>query len=109
MKGAFDLVNLIPHPLNIAGVEYPPSGQVARVTLLHQQMVGEVNGAIVMQNYFGEVENLPDPKENTVYIVSGLVLAHLNGERDDVLAPDTGATAIRDEKGRIIGVTQLIK
>ena len=104
-------VNLTPHPLIIFGpggerVEIPPSGQVARVAE-RREWIGEVNGIPVYRPVYGPVEGLPDPKEDTVYLVSSLVLSRVRG-RDDVLAPDTGAGAVRDEKGQIIGVKALL-
>lgn len=56
----------------------------------------------------GEVTGLPEPKENTVYIVSAMV-AQAVPDRNDVYAPDTGSTAIRDDNGDILYVTRLIQ
>ncbi|RME25645.1 MAG: hypothetical protein D6800_07370, partial [Candidatus Zixiibacteriota bacterium] len=55
----------------------------------------------------GDVEGLPDPQDGTVYLVSSMVLSAVRGRRD-VVAPDTGPTAIRDETGRITAVTRLV-
>ncbi len=69
---------------------------------------------------YGEIEGLPPAArpdyneacagiaEVPVYVVSGLVLAQCRG-RADVFAPDTGAGAVRDALGRIIGTTRLIR
>jgi hypothetical protein len=85
-------------------VEIPPSGQQARV-LPRQVRTGEVNGIPIVRTEFGEVEGLPEPEENTVYIVSTLVLQALKGSRADVVSPDTSPTsAVRDANGKIIGV-----
>lgn len=48
--------------------------------------------------------------ERNIYIVSTIVLSALNGRRDDVFAPDTSpSSAIRNEKGQIVGVKRLTK
>ncbi|HDI51833.1 MAG TPA: hypothetical protein ENF45_04315 [Bacteroidetes bacterium] len=111
-------VNLTPHDINIYDsnnnlvATIPRSGKVARVTM-EQKTVGyiDVNGhkIPVKKTIYGEIENLPDPQPNTIYIVSLLVLQALGGTRDDVLAPDTGAGAVRDDQGRIIGTRNFIK
>ena len=56
----------------------------------------------------GEVIGLPEPEENTVYIVSAMV-AQAVPDRKDVYAPDTGSTAIRDDNGDVLYVTRLIQ
>ena len=103
------VVNLTPHEVKIIGEDgevkavFPPSGKVARVSVQRVQ-AGEINGVPVYANKFGEVENLPEPQPNTVYIVSLLVLQACP-DRRDLVAPDTSPQgAVRDEQGRIIGV-----
>lgn len=52
--------------------------------------------------------SLPEKREDTYYIVSGLVRS-LHPERKDLLSPDTGpSSAIRDESGAIVAVRGLI-
>ena len=102
------LVNLTPHKLNIVtdngNIEIEPSGTIARVKPTTVR-IGTVNGIDVVKTTFGEVEGLPSPEKDTVYIVSTLVLNALKGSRPDVVAPDTGPeSAIRDESGRIVGI-----
>ena len=46
------------------GTEYHASGKVARVV---QQLL--------LWDFHGEIENLPEPEEGTIYIVSAMVLA----------------------------------
>jgi len=99
-------LNLTPHPVTIAGVELPPIGQTARVQVTYQQ-VGSVDGVPVVEAVYGEPSGIPRPGEGMIYVVSGLVRRHLRG-RPDVVAPDTGPTAIRDSEGRILGVTRVI-
>jgi len=103
-------VNLTPHKITIKSkkgdIEVPPSGTIARVTTI-EEVVAEVDGISIIKREFGEVEGLPEPENGVAYIVSSLVLGAVKG-RKDVFAPDTGATAIRDEKGQIKAVTRLI-
>ena len=107
-------VNLTPHAITVraAGrdVVIPPSGQVARVSVSQTEAgTVEVDGIAipVVANVYGDVVGLPAPEPETVYIVSGLVLSRISN-RDDVLAPDTGATAIRDGNGQIVAVTRFV-
>lgn len=98
-----NLVNLTPHAINIIfGNEtkiVEPSGTIARVSMT-QERIGEVDDGIpVYRNSYGKPEGLPEPEENTYYIVSAL-LAQAVPEREDVLIT---SNPIRDEAGRIIG------
>lgn len=107
-----NIINLTPHKITVITEdenlnphvhEFPPSGTVARVAS-NQTEVMRVNTIPVVKTEFGEVENLPEPQEDTIYIVSSLVAQALAGKRSDIVAPDTGPTAYRDEEGRIVAV-----
>jgi len=54
------------------------------------------------------IEGLPPVIGGTVYLVSRMVRDALGSDRPDILAPDTGGTAVRNEKGQIKAVTRLI-
>lgn len=101
------MINLTPHVIAVrtasGDVNFEPSGQVTRVSV-SQEVVGEVEGIQIVRSTFGAVENMPEPQDGTVYIVSSMVAQALSF-RADVVAPDTGPTAIRDEAGRIVAVT----
>jgi len=109
------IVNLTPHPLNLMPegpegpvVTIPPSGQVARCTVDRVQVdTVTVDGISVPVNQtrFGKVENLPEPQEGTIFIVSALT-AQAVPEREDVFITDD---AVRDEQGRIIGCRALAR
>jgi len=109
------IVNLTPHPLNLMPegpegpvVTIPPSGQVARCTVDRVQVdTVTVDGISVPVNQtrFGKVENLPEPQEGTIFIVSALT-AQAVPEREDVFITDD---AVRDEQGRIIGARALAR
>lgn len=61
-----------------------------------------------MANEYGKVEGLPENKDTPI-IVSSMVLGQLGaGWRNIAFAPDTGKTAIRNEQGQVIAVTQLV-
>ncbi len=107
------LINLTPHAItfvdasgNVAAT-VPPSGTVARCSV-DRMMVDEVlcDGIHVPVNRtcFGAVEGLPEPFEDTIYIVSSLV-AQAAG-REDVMIPDD---TVRDADGRIIGCRALAR
>jgi hypothetical protein len=102
------LVNLTPHTVTVAGLTIPPSGIVARCREVVEPR-GEVatNGAIVplVSKRFGEIENLPEPATDTLYIVSALAAqaAWATGRRDVVCPGDP----VRDAEGRIVGAASL--
>ena len=103
------LVNLTPHSIKIANevgdviLEVPPSGELARVAA-STGVVAHVNDIDVVKSIFGTITGLPESQPDTIYIVSMLVLQAIAGARDDVVGPDTGPTAVRDEAGRIVAV-----
>lgn len=98
------VVNLTPHPITITdGPTFEPSGTVARVST-DQKLVDIVNGIDVSEQTFGDIEGLPSPSyfEDTIYIVSAVVLAAAKAEgRTDCVAPNT-AKAVRNEDGHIV-------
>jgi hypothetical protein len=98
-------VNLTPHAITLDGLgAIPASGTIARVSV-SQRDIGTRGGVRLRQSVKGLVEGLPEPQDDVTYIVSGMVLDALNGTRlSDVVAPDTGADAIRNEKGHIVAV-----
>ena len=107
--------NLTPHALVLvdnSGVKHTlqPENLSARVAVTEKihGFLQDINMTIIYQE-FKDVENLPDYVPGTVLIVSAMVLSQLPLSRRgfDVFAPDTGKTAIRDEKGNIIAVTRL--
>ena len=101
-------INLTPHPIVVRldnGAEriFPPIGTIARVSSTLTPLK-EINGIPVVIPLWGPVEGLPDPKDDTTYIVSSLVLSHIR-DRTDMVSPDTSPNgAIRDEQGRIMAV-----
>jgi hypothetical protein len=105
------MVNLTPHPITVIGADgaehtFPPSGQLARVATIEAVTgVCAITGAPVVTRTLGDVQGLPD--DGAPCIVSAMVLAACPG-RAGVYAPDTGSTAIRDERGQVKAVTRLV-
>lgn len=96
-------VNLTPHQINIIQngqnfLTVKPSGIVARCSV-ERRFVNNVDGVELYTSQFGEVENLPHPQPDTMYIVSMLVRQALP-ERLDLASP---GTLVRDDQGRPIG------
>ena len=113
------LINLTPHELTLVGEKeeivgrIAPTGQVARVKTLVTEMgqvVVDGHTVPIVATIYGEVENLPDPQDGTMYIVSILVIQALGGQRSDVVAPDTGPqSVVRDAQGQIKGVRRFTR
>ena len=108
------LRNLTPHEIVVYSQDrttvlftVPSEGIFLRVST-DQKTVGDINGIPVQKVEYGEVKDLPAPEEDTVFIVSQMVLSALNGTRSDLVAPDTGKGAVRDENGRILGTTGFV-
>ena len=106
------LVNLTPHKITIinadGGVthEIAPSGVIARAasTVVDD---GTVDGVPIVRTTFGQVEGLPEPSSETMYIVSSLTVsaARRSGRTtDDLLIP---GRMVRDEDGVILGCQAL--
>ena len=95
------IVNLTPHTININGVDIASSG-LARVATMTTQ-IGIVNGIPINHVVMGNVTGLPDPQQDTVFIVSRIV-ADAVKDRQDVLIVDK---TIRDADGKITGCSAL--
>ena len=83
---------------------FQPSGKVARVSSSIEK-VGDINGIPTYKVTYGDLIDVPEPEDDVLYIVSGLVFGA--SDRTDLIQPNTGM-AIRDENGRIIGVPGFI-
>lgn len=104
-----EIINVTPHSISLANeageivATFSPSGEKVRVAT-HQEVVGTLFGAEVRQTVYGDLTGLPQPREGVVYLASSLVAQQAAREgRTDVVAPDTGATAIR-ENGQVVAV-----
>lgn len=110
------IINLTPHEITVekdmgsglvGSTVLEPSGKIARVKEKVEILPDEGNIPFVRTTW-GEIENLPAPKEDTYYLVSAIVFAAT--DREDVIAADTGPqSAIRDANGNITAVKRLKK
>ena len=103
------IVNLTPHPISITdGDTFAPSGKVARVKAI-QEDAGIINGIPVKTQTFGDIIDLPEPQDDTIFIVSAIVLSAAKAiGRTDVVAPDT-SNAVRNDQGHIVSVPGFVK
>lgn len=110
------IINLTPHVIKVilptAIVEVLPSAKPARVQTtsveLAQVLTMDATPIPVRKSQRGPVEGLPESEEGVIFLVSRFVRDALGegpGIRYDVMCPDTGPTAKRDDKGNIVGVT----
>ena len=103
------VVNCTPHSISFVDAlgniieEVAPSGILPRC-ITSRKVVGFVNGIPVNETIFDKVVNLPEPEEDTIFIVSKLVAEAANRE-DLYIVDDT----VRDENGRIIGCRALAR
>ena len=96
-----NIVNLTAHTLNemTTGTEIAPSGIVARVEQ-NNAKINEYNGIPVYKTQYGELIGLPEPKKDTIYIVSAMALNAVPEWRHDIYAP---GYLKRNEAGIISG------
>jgi len=116
-------VNLTPHEVRIfcdSGEEVvvPPSGKIFRLDE-EDEVIGKVNGIEIVRRTFKVPMNVKEMFDDpeAIYIVSLPALMALKTVRKEhpelmdivtICAPDTGAGAVRDEQGRIVGTRRLI-
>ena len=94
-------INLTSHEINeiTTGLTIPASGRVARVKSSTIKVA--VHGKVpIYSSTFGDIEGLPEPQANVIYIVSALALHAVPADRLDVVAP---GTLQRNPEGRPIG------
>ena len=103
------LKNLTPHELvfitSSGEFRLPASDKPARVEV-ESRKAGEIAGLpVIIQRFGEEIENLPEPQDGVVYVVSALAAqaAWAQGRNDIV----TVADPVRDSEGRIIGARAL--
>jgi len=100
-------VNLIGHDITISGyATLPKCNSPCRVET-QQMIIGKLCGVPIAKTEFMKIVNLPEPEDGTYYIVSRIVMDYVPFKREDVFCVDTGSTAIRDENGQVVAVTQL--
>lgn len=65
----------------------------------------QVDGVPVDVTYVTGIDGLPDPEDGTFYIVPQPVAYTVN--RPDLVIPDTGPSAIREDDGQVFAVRRL--
>ena len=100
-------VNLIGHDITISGYGTLPKADPPCKIETKERVVCTVEGIPIVETHFSEIKNLPDPEEGVYYIVNRLAMDFVPFNRQDVFCVDTGPTAIRDENGQVVAVTQL--
>lgn len=104
------LVNLTPHALNIYDEDKMPVATLpaepvpARVAV-SRELIGREFGVPIFRTVYGDINDLPEPETNTIFIVS-LLVSQAVPSRLDVLSP---GELLRDEKGQPIGCVGLTK
>lgn len=109
-----EIINCTPHDVvvrkfnlvSFKEVTILKSGIIPRVSTVESE-AEDILGFKAVTQSTGDVEGLPEPKEGVFYLVSGMVFSAT--DRLDVIAPDTGKTAIRNEAGQIIAVTRFLR
>lgn len=102
------ILNLTPHSISFVDENgnviriVEPSGDVARLAT-RTVVTGEYDSIPITETVYGEIQGLPDPIDDTIFIVSSLVAQRVP-ERDDVFIPNE---SVRDDAGRIIGCRSL--
>lgn len=102
-------VNLTPHVVNVELADgrkfaFEPTKPEARMSVASSQASfnGYESEVPLTMPVFGEVINLPEPVAGVAYIVGTMLAQRVM--RSDVVSPDTGKTAIRNEAGQVVAV-----
>lgn len=98
-----NIINLTPHEVNIMSngtikKTFVPSGLIARVSV-YDTVVDCIDGVDILKEHYSDVVDLPDPTDDTIYIVS-LLVCQACPDRTDLVHP---SRPVRDDAGRIVG------
>jgi len=104
------MLNLTPHAITVrlpdgSEVTFHPSGQLARIETV-ETAAAPVDGIPSVYRRLTTPVGLP--AEGVPCLVSAMVLGAVPG-RAECYAPDTGATAIRNDAGHVVAVTRLVR
>jgi len=103
--------NFTPHEITFifeegTTVTFPPQGEPIRMETEQKETISAGDFPCVANFVTGS--NLPEEKEGVFLLVSSMVL-NAFPNRLDLIAPDTGPTAKRNDKGHIIGVYRFVR
>lgn len=112
---SISFINLTPHAIVVRSADgtdrtFPPCGKVARVET-SETPVDPIDGIPVIFRETGRLiipEGIPQNGESYLIVSSMCLDAASTRQRGFAVAPDTGATAIRNEKGHIVAVTRFV-
>ena len=98
-------INMTPHTIVLNdGQEIVACGKVARVSSSYT----EFDKLGICEVKFGEITDLPEPREGAIYIVSAMVAEA--AKRTDVVSPATGhPDCRRDAEGHIVSVPGFVR
>lgn len=101
--------NLTPHVINVefatGTLSFAPESEGARVRA-EEKECAPVMGVPVISLTWGTTQGLPEPEKDVYLLVSTLV-REANPSRKDLLSPDAGPTAIR-ENGQVKAVRRFV-
>jgi hypothetical protein len=106
------ILNYTHHPITIftqsGTVEIPKHGMARASTIRNIKDIINFNGSHIPLNEtnFGNVTGLPEKKDDTIIIVSGITSAALGDARNDLFVVDE---PVRDAYGKIIGCRALTR
>ena len=102
-----EIVNCTAHTINevCTGRVIKPSGIICRVATETKQTGVLDNIPVFETKPTGLIQGLPEPKKDTVYIVSAMALSFIKN-RDDVF---TVGSLNRDKDGNVVGCSGLRK
>lgn len=102
------IMNLCPHAIhihtNFGRISIEPSGEVARLEEITKPVYLLDEAIPIVSKAYTQVTGLPDPEAGMIYLVS-MLIRNAFPNRSDLLSP---GDAVRDEKGVIIGCTNLV-
>jgi len=105
------IYNCTPHPVTILDkvsrevIKSFPKGELIPRLKQGTHSVDTINSIEITETTFGKVEDLPEVKKDTYYIVSRLVLSVCK-DRKDLLVPNE---MIRTDDGIVIGCASLAR
>lgn len=100
-----NFINLTPHAVVLNnGTNYPSQG-IARIS----NSFTTFDDNNICNVVYGDIQGLPDPQPDTIYIVSALVLSALKDKRTDIVAPATGHPDCVRKDGFIVSVPGFVR
>ncbi len=95
------IINLLPHTITdvTTGISYPTSGMIIRAESTGYKLLGYKDVQVTKYEY-KLTSKLPEPKPNTLYIVSNMAMNAIPADRKDIVGP---GPVEKDENGKPVG------